>query len=60
MTRALGSRATKKAALTFIDSGEQAPVACIPDIKAQVFAAEDFEEGIQPFVERRKARFAGR
>lgn len=46
--------------LAYIEGGEQAAVACIPAIKAQVFATEDFKEGIQSFVERRKARFAGR
>ena len=56
----LGLRATKKAARAFIESGEQAAIACIPDIKAQVFASEDFKEGIQSFVERRKAKFSGR
>jgi enoyl-CoA hydratase len=56
----LGLRATKKAALAFIGGGEQAAIACIPEIKAQVFASEDFKEGIQSFVERRKAKFSGR
>ena len=56
----LGLRATKKAALTFIEAGEQAAVACIPQIKDQVFATEDFREGIRSFVERRPAKFVGR
>ncbi len=56
----LGLQATKKAARTFIEAGEQAAIACLPDIKAQVFASEDFKEGIQSFVERRKAKFSGR
>jgi enoyl-CoA hydratase len=56
----IGLRATKKAAMAYIEGGEQAAVACIPAIKAQVFATEDFKEGIQSFVERRKARFSGR
>ena len=56
----LGLRATKKAALTFIEAGEVAAVACIPEIRKQVFASEDFKEGIQSFVERRKAVFSGR
>jgi enoyl-CoA hydratase/carnithine racemase len=56
----IGLRATKKAAMAYIEGGEQAAVACIPAIKEQVFASEDFKEGIQSFVERRKARFAGR
>lgn len=56
----LGLRATKMAARAFIEGGEEAAIACIPDIKAKVFASEDFKEGIQSFVERRKARFSGR
>jgi enoyl-CoA hydratase len=56
----LGLRATKMAARAFIEGGEEAAIACIPDIKAKVFASEDFKEGIQSFVERRKARFTGR
>lgn len=56
----LGLRATKKAALTFIEAGEQAAVACIPQIQQQVFGTEDFREGIQSFVERRPAKFVGR
>jgi enoyl-CoA hydratase/carnithine racemase len=56
----IGLRATKKAALAYIEGGEQAAIACIPEIKQRVFATEDFKEGIQSFVERRKARFAGR
>ena len=56
----IGLRATKKAAMAYIEGGEQAAVACIPSIREQVFASEDFKEGIQSFVERRKARFSGR
>jgi len=56
----LGLRATKKAALKFIEAGEEAAIACIPDIEKAVFATEDFKEGIQSFVERRKANFKGR
>ena len=43
-----------------IERGERASVACIPTIKEQVFATEDFKQGIQSFVERRKARFSRR
>jgi enoyl-CoA hydratase/carnithine racemase len=31
-----------------------------PQIREQVFAAEDFKEGIRTFVERRQAKFVGR
>jgi enoyl-CoA hydratase len=56
----LGIRATKAAARLFIEAGEQAAIAAIPDIRAQVLNSEDAKEGIQSFVERREARFAGR
>jgi enoyl-CoA hydratase len=55
----LGIQATKVAALTYIEAGEQAAIACIPEIRAKVFASEDFKEGIQSFVERREAKFQG-
>lgn len=56
----IGLRATKQAALKFIEGGEQAAIGCIPEIEKTVFATEDFKEGIQSFVERRKANFKGR
>ncbi|MFL9962376.1 enoyl-CoA hydratase-related protein, partial [Paraburkholderia sediminicola] len=56
----IGLRATKAAALTYIEHGEQAAIAVIPQIREEVFASEDFREGIQSFVERREARFVGR
>lgn len=56
----LGIRATKQAARTFVESGEQAAIDEIPRIKEQVFGSEDFGEGIQSFVERRSAEFTGR
>jgi enoyl-CoA hydratase len=56
----LGLRATKKAALEYLEQGERAAVAAIPAIQKAVFGSEDFKEGIQSFVERREARFQGR
>lgn len=56
----LGIRATKEAALTFIDAAEKAAVESIPTMKTKVFNTEDFHEGIQSFVERRPAHFQGR
>lgn len=56
----LGLRATKQAAMKFIDAAEQAAIECIPDIRSKVFASDDFKEGIQSFVERRAAVFTGR
>ena len=56
----IGIRATKEAALKYIDAAEQAAIDCIPEIREKVFATEDFKEGIQSFVERREANFQGR
>lgn len=56
----LGIRATKAAARRFIDAGEQAAIAAIPEIRAQVMSSEDAKEGILSFVERREARFTGK
>lgn len=56
----IGLRATKAAALTYLQQGEAAAIAAIPDIRRQVFASQDFKEGIQSFLERREARFQGR
>ena len=56
----LGLRATKKAALEYLEQGERAGVAAIPAIRKAVFDTEDFKEGIQSFIERREARFRGR
>lgn len=55
----LGVRATKKAALRYIEHGEQAAIAAIDDVRASVFDSEDFKEGIQSFIERRPANFQG-
>ncbi len=56
----IGLRATKAAALTYIEHGEKAAIDVIPQVSKQVFATEDFKEGIQSFVERREAQFQGR
>jgi enoyl-CoA hydratase/carnithine racemase len=56
----LGLRATKKAALEYLEQAERAGVAAIPAIRKAVFDTEDFKEGIQSFIERRDARFVGR
>lgn len=56
----IGLRATKQAALAFLDAGEQAAIAEIPAIQKQVFATADFQEGIASFIERRTATFQGR
>jgi enoyl-CoA hydratase/carnithine racemase len=56
----LGLRATKQAALKFLEEAERAAVAQIPEIQAKVFATADFQEGVASFVERRTAIFQGR
>jgi enoyl-CoA hydratase len=56
----LGLRATKQAALAFLEDAERAAVAQIPEIQAKVFATNDFQEGLASFVERRAAIFQGR
>jgi enoyl-CoA hydratase len=56
----IGLRATKAAALTYLQQGEAAAIAAIPEIRKKVFASADFKEGIQSFMERREARFEGR
>jgi enoyl-CoA hydratase len=55
----LGIRATKAAALKYIEAGEQAAVAAIPKIRDMVMGTEDAKEGIASFVGRRKAHFKG-
>jgi enoyl-CoA hydratase len=56
----IGLRATKSAALTYVQEGEAAAIAAIPGIRQRVFASADFKEGIQSFMERREAQFQGR
>ena len=56
----LGVRATKAAALKYLDQGESAAADVVDEIKGAVFDSEDFLEGIQSFIERRKANFQGK
>lgn len=55
----LGILATKDAGRQFITEGEQAAIAAIPGIRAQVMASADAAEGIRSFIERRPAVFRG-
>jgi enoyl-CoA hydratase/carnithine racemase len=56
----LGVQVTKEAGRRFIEAGEAAAIAVIPEIRARVLDTADAREGIQSFVERRAAVFTGR
>ena len=56
----LGIQATKEAALTYVEAGERAAIACIPTIRSRVLTSADAREGIQSFIERRSAVFQGK
>ncbi len=56
----LGIQVTKEAGLTFIEHGEKAAVAMVPQIRERVMKSEDAMEGIMSFVQRRAAVFKGR
>lgn len=56
----LGIQVTKEASRKFIESGEEAAIAYLPQIRARVMQSEDAAEGIRSFVERRSAVFKGR
>jgi len=56
----LGLFATKRAAHAYVEAGERAAIAAIPEIRASVMDTEDAREGIRSFVERRPAVFRGR
>ena len=56
----LGIQVTKRAGRKYIEAGEQAAIAIVPDIHKAVMQTEDAMEGIQSFVERREANFKGR
>jgi hypothetical protein len=52
-------RATLASARLAIDDEHEAACRLLPDL-APILASDDAREGIQSFVERRKARFTGR
>ena len=56
----LGIQVTKQAGRAFIEAGEAAAIAAIPEIRARVLDTADAREGVQSFVERRAAVFIGR
>jgi enoyl-CoA hydratase/carnithine racemase len=56
----LGIQATKVSGRKFIEAGEAAAIAAIPDVRARVMGSADAAEGIRSFMERRAATFTGR
>ena len=56
----LGIQVTKEAAAKYVEGGEAAAIAYIPNIRGRVLGSADAKEGIQSFIERRAAVFQGR
>ena len=56
----LGVQVTKERALKYVEAGEAAAIAFLPQIRERVMQTEDAREGIASFVERRAAVFQGR
>src|SRR6185437_8947031 len=56
----LGIQVTKEAAAKYVEAGEAAAIAYIPEIRERVLGSADAKEGIQSFIERRAAVFQGR
>ena len=56
----LGIQVTKEAGRRFIEAGEEAAIAAIPEVRKRVMGTADAAEGIRSFVERRPAVFQGR
>ena len=56
----LGIQVTKEAGRKFIEAGEAAAIAAVPQIRERVLNSADAAEGIRSFVERRAAVFQGR
>ena len=56
----LGIQVTKQAGRKFIEAGEQAAIAVVPQIRDRVLNTADAAEGIKSFIERSAAVFQGR
>jgi enoyl-CoA hydratase len=56
----LGIQVTKEAARKYVEAGEDAAIAIVPQIRERVLNSADAAEGIKSFVERRAAVFQGR
>lgn len=55
----LGIQATKVSGRKFIEAGEAAAIAAIPEVRSRVMGSADAAEGIRSFMERRPAMFTG-
>lgn len=56
----LGIQVTKEAGRKFIEAGERAAIAFVPQMRDRVLDTEDAKEGLRSFIERRPATFKGR
>jgi len=56
----LAVQATKASARRFMHEGFDAAVAALAPVQQTLLASEDAKEGVQSFIERRKAQFSGR
>jgi enoyl-CoA hydratase/carnithine racemase len=56
----LAVQATKASARRYVHEGVQACIAALDPVQAQLLATEDAKEGVNSFIERRTAVFAGK
>lgn len=53
-------QATKASSLRYVLDGQEAARARFSDVQAELSAAEDFQEGLRSFIEKRPPKFTGR